>query len=301
MTVPNQLSLSFWRILAYTTLITIWWLYLWFGGNRVMRTRRWQTWWQLGGYGALWALGLLGMRQERLLDIFSHIADVWTYPPVHSQSTLLYFELEVAWYLSSLVCLLINRELKDFWAMLFHHLITPAEVFYSYDCGYAAIGLVIMFLHDTSDVCLHLAKTFHNERLRRLTDATFILFALVFFITRLVLLPMCPYAYFTHGGDHHSQCGDALASMCSLLVGLHVYWFYLIVAMIVRFAQAGEVEGDVREAEVGEKREKRVEADESEQAAAGATAGDGTHAGAEQQQQPQVRRRAKRAVGSKIS
>ena len=261
MTVPNQLSLSFWRILLYTSVITVWWLYLWFGGQRVMRTRRWQTWWQLGGYGTLWLLGLWGMKQEQLLDIFTHIADVWHYPPVHSASTLLYFEMEVAWYLSSLLCLLINRDLKDFWAMLLHHLITPAEVFYSYDCGYAAIGLVIMFLHDTSDVFLHLAKTCHNAGWRRLTDLMFVAFALVFFLTRLVLLPMCPYAYFTHPGSHHSQCGDALASMCSLLVGLHVYWFYLIVAMIVRFASVGEVEGDVREEEVGEKHKQPAHSD----------------------------------------
>jgi len=294
MTVANQLSLSFWRILGYTAVITVWWLYLWYGGNRVMRTRRWQTWWQLGGYGTLWVLGLLGMRQEKLLDIFSHIADVWNYPPVHSPSTVLYFEMEVAWYISSLICLLINRDLKDFWAMLLHHLITPAEVFYSYDCGYAAIGLVIMFLHDTSDVCLHLAKTFHNERLRRLTDMMFVVFALVFFITRLVLLPMCPYAYFTHPGDHHSQCGDALASMCSLLVGLHVYWFYLIIAMIVRFASVGEVEGDVREAEVVEKYVQPTE--HSQQADTAAAVSDSTRAAGGQQQ---VRSRGKKVAAGK--
>ena len=298
MTVPNQVDLSFWRILGYTTVITVWWLYLWFCGNRVMRTRRWQTWWQLGGYGTLLMLGLWGMKQEKLLDIFSHIADVWHYPPVHDPWTVLYFEMEVAWYVSSLICLLINRDLRDFWAMLLHHLITPAEVFYSYDCGYAAIGLVIMFLHDTSDVCLHLAKTFHNERLRRLTDLTFVLFALIFFITRLVLLPMCPYAYFTHPGNHHSQCGDALASMCSLLVGLHVYWFYLIIAMIVRFASVGEVEGDVREEEVQQVYTQQQQPEHSKQGDAAAR--DATRPGsAQQQQQQQVRSRGKKTTGTK--
>ena len=217
---------------------------------------------------------------------------------MHSPWTVLYFEMEVAWYVSSLICLLINRDLRDFWAMLLHHLITPAEVFYSYDCGYAAIGLVIMFLHDTSDVCLHLAKTFHNERLRRLTDLTFVLFALMFFITRLVLLPMCPYAYFTHPGDHHSTCGDALASMCSLLVGLHVYWFYLIIAMIVRFASVGEVEGDVREGEVQEKYTQPGESAEPADVAAAVTDAVRPKAG---QQQQQVRSRGKKAVDKETS
>ena len=109
-----------------------------------------------------------------------------------------------------------------------------------------------MFLHDTSDVCLHVAKTFHNASLRRSADLSFLLFAVVFFITRIVLLPMCPHAYFTGLGDHHSTCGHALAGTCSILVLLHCYWFYIIVSMIIRFAKKGEVEGDVREEEVQE-------------------------------------------------
>ena len=108
-----------------------------------------------------------------------------------------------------------------------------------------------MFLHDTSDLILHIAKTFHNAAFKRLTDLSFIAFAVIFFITRIVLLPMCPYAYFTGLGDHHSTCGHMLASTCSILVLLHCYWFYLIVSMIIRFAQKGEVEGDIREGEAG--------------------------------------------------
>ena len=131
--VVGQADLSLLRISAYAAAITSCWLYLWFGGTRPMRTRRWQTWWQLGNYSLLWLLGWWGMRQERLLDIFSHIGDVWHYPPVQSQWTVLYFEMEIAWYASSLVCLLVHRDLSDFWAMLFHHLITPAEIFFSYD------------------------------------------------------------------------------------------------------------------------------------------------------------------------
>ena len=304
--VPGQVSLSLLRICVYAALMTAWWLYLWFGGRRRMRTRKWQTWWQLGAYSVLWLLGWWGMRQERLLDIFAHISDVWHYPPVHSAWTVLYFEMEIAWYASQLVCLLIHRELRDFYAMLFHHTITPAEIFFSYDvlshsahplhpllppsprpsfplmltpllhlllsfplfqCGYAAIGLVIMFLHDTSDLFLHIAKTFHNAKLRRLTDLCFVGFAVVFFLTRIVLLPMCPYAYFTGLGDHHSTCGHALAGTCSLLVLLHCYWFYLIVSMIVRFARKGEVEGDIREEEEDEEEEEEREASGRQQVA----------------------------------
>ena len=253
-----QAELSLLRVLLYASAQTAVWLYLWYGGSQVMRTRRWQTWWQLGGYSALWLLGWWGMRQERLLDIFTHISDVWHFPPVHSAWTVLYFELEIGWYCSQLLCLLVNRDSRDFYAMLAHHLVTPVEIFFSYDCRYAAIGLVIMFLHDTSDVFLHLAKSLHNARLQRTTDLTFALFAAVFFVTRLCLLPLCPWAYFTGLGEHQSVCGHVLAGTCSLLVYLHCYWFFLIVNMILRFLKVGEVEGDIREKEAQE-RERRLE------------------------------------------
>jgi hypothetical protein len=131
-------DLSLYRICVYSAAITSCWLYLWFGGSRPMRTRRWQTWWELGNYTLLWLLGWWGMQQENLLDIFAHIGDVWHYPPVHSHYTVLYFEMEIAWYLSSLIRLLIQRDLSDFYAMLFHHLITPVEIFFSYDVSTAA-------------------------------------------------------------------------------------------------------------------------------------------------------------------
>lgn len=149
-------------------------------------------------------------------------------------------------FLFSLVNTLINRDSKDFGVMLFHHLITPAEIWFSYQCNYAAIGLVIMYLHDSSDVFLHLAKAFHNEAFKKCTDITFVLFAFIFFVTRLLLLPMCPYAYFFQQ-SHQDTCGHILATTCSVLVCLHMYWFSLIVKMILRFAEEGEHEGDIRE------------------------------------------------------
>jgi len=243
----KQPDLSLFNIAVYTILQTLIWLYLWYNPRQQMRTRRWQTWWQLMGYGGLWSIGCYAMYHEALLDIFGHITDVWHWPAMASAASRAYFEMEIAWYISQLFTLAIDRSLKDYYVMLFHHVITPVEIFYSYDCGYAAIGMTIMFLHDTSDVCLHVAKTLHNAELKLLTDAAFVTFAALFALTRLVLLPMCPYAYFTGDAEHQSFCGHMLAGTCSVLVVLHCYWFYLIVRMIRRFARAGKVEGDIRE------------------------------------------------------
>lgn len=83
-------------------------------------------------------------------------------------------------------------------------------------------------------------------------DTTFGIFAFVFFVTRLVLLPMCPYAYFFHNDAPHTTCGTILSSVCFVLVALHAYWFYLIVLMIIKFAKNGNVDGDIRDDELEE-------------------------------------------------
>lgn len=219
-----------------------------------MQRKQPQTLWQIAGYSTLLLLGIVGLYNESLLDIMTHIQDIWQYPLIYRRVTRLYFELEITWYVHSLCCTLINRQAKDFCVMLFHHTITPFECYYAYTCGYGAIGLYIMFLHDAGDVPLHVAKAFHNLNWTRLTDATFFAFTLVFCVTRLILLPMCPWAYFfKNTPKHQSLCGDALAYTCVILCFLHLYWFYLILVLIRRFASKGNIEGDIREKDIEDK------------------------------------------------
>eukprot|EP01113_Clastostelium_recurvatum_P010356 TRINITY_DN1512_c0_g1_i1.p1 TRINITY_DN1512_c0_g1~~TRINITY_DN1512_c0_g1_i1.p1 ORF type:complete len:298 (+),score=48.21 TRINITY_DN1512_c0_g1_i1:198-1091(+) len=244
------LPLSPYRIGTSVVLQTLVWAYLWFGPGKFMQTRHWQCWWQLGGYTILWIMGLRSMLAEDLMDIHSRIQDIWTISPHITVISRAYFETEIAWYGSQLLTLIVQRDLKDYYAMLLHHLITPVEIYFSYHCGVGPTGLFIMFLHDTSDICLHVAKSLHIASYKRLTDIAFVFFAVVFFITRLVILPQLPYSYFFAPGNHRTSCRAALAYTCFVLVLLHAYWFYLIIRMIKRFASSGKVEGDIREPEV---------------------------------------------------
>jgi hypothetical protein len=57
---------------------------------------------------------------------------------------------------------------------------------------------------------------------------------------------MAPYSYFSNTFKR-DFCGDAISYTCFILVLLHIYWFHLIVLMVVKFATAGNVKGDIRE------------------------------------------------------
>jgi len=240
----NEFALSVPVVFGAAAVLTMIWVGLWVRGP--MKDRRVQTWWQLGGYIILFAFGSWRMYAEGLGDYFLHPKNLYDIRDLPSRWTKLFFEIEVAWYVSSLICTLVNREAKDFRAMLFHHLITPVEIYFSYHCPYHGTGLGVMVLHDTSDVFLHAAKAFHHEGLGKITDITFTVFAVVFFVTRLVILPQLPWAFWAYSG-RTDFCGETMAATLVVLVLLHSYWFSLIVQMIMKFVKDGSVEGDIRD------------------------------------------------------
>jgi hypothetical protein len=236
------------------------WMILWFTGSKPMRRKDFSTWWQLFGYSILCTLGVLSVYGEQLFDIFSHIEDVWHYPPSHLRISVLYYEVEIAWYIHSLVAQLINHKTKDFYAMAFHHILTPIECYFAFSCGYQAVGLVIMLLHDAADIWLQLAKSFNYAKKEALCTAAFAGFTVSFLVTRLILFPMCPYAYFykNNNPELKTTCGDLLSYACVVLFFLHCYWFYFLVQALIRFALHGKVD-DTRDAQEIQEADKELE------------------------------------------
>lgn len=113
------------------------------------------------------------------------------------------------------------------------------------------IGLVVFALHDPADVFLQSAKLLRYFGFKKACDATFILFVVVWVVTRCVLFPITAHAVWT-GVFTQMAAGvmtattflQTLALYC--LIGLHMYWTYLIMRMAYRFVVVKEVEKDIR-------------------------------------------------------
>ena len=94
--------------------------------------------------------------------------------------------------------------------MLVHHITTLALLSFGYTINMLSVSVLIALVHDVSDVplevqavipcmcvCVHpvapllpqLAKLFHYASCERLANCTFVMFTIVFVVTRLVLLP----------------------------------------------------------------------------------------------------------------
>ncbi|KAL0482816.1 hypothetical protein AKO1_014202 [Acrasis kona] len=181
-----------------------------------------------------------------------------------------YYLVACGFYMQALYGLLfIDERMKDFWEMTIHHIITIILISFSIVSSYHRAGSIIIFLHDVVDVFLYSAKAFHEIGRSNIANTLFGMFAVSFFVLRLILLPMFVLnAYFllddpvmitsfppskflfkyvtdayypieisSYGVCAFRWCLSTLWLVLiglALLVCLHVYWFSIIFKMVMK-------------------------------------------------------------------
>ncbi|KAF7686284.1 hypothetical protein HF521_015646 [Silurus meridionalis] len=106
-----------------------------------------------------------------------------------------------------------------------------------------------MLVHDAADYLLESAKMFNYAGWRKTCNYIFILFAAVFFITRLVILPFwimhCTWVYpvtlYAPFFGYYFFNGLLLVLQC-----LHIFWFLLILRMAIKFLPGNHIVEDER-------------------------------------------------------
>ncbi|XP_029466661.1 ceramide synthase 4 isoform X2 [Rhinatrema bivittatum] len=99
------------------------------------------------------------------------------------------------------------------------------------------------------DVKRKLAKMFNYTKWKRVCDVLFIFFALIFIITRLILLPSrVIYSTYYYSMEIFQPFFGYyfFNALLMILQLLHVFWAYLILRMVYRFTFVGTIEKDVR-------------------------------------------------------
>lgn len=176
-----------------------------------------------------------------------------------------YYLLELSFYVSLLLRVSVDVKRKDFKEQVIHHIATIFLIGFSYCGNYVRIGTVVMLVHDSSDFLLESAKMLHYAVWTRTCDSLFVVFALVFLVTRLVVFP-CRVI--------HSTVVQSLEffqpfpgyyffnALLLVLQALHIFWAYLILRMVYKFAFLGKVERDERSDEDSEVDEEEEEPEE---------------------------------------
>jgi len=179
----------------------------------------------------------------------------WPLQPFKPQYKL-YYLMELTFYFHCIIALTFEKRRKDFYLNVIHHLSTFMLVGMSYWVRYFRVGLLILIVHNISDVFLYLSKSMHyisyvQPKYRNITTHMFTCFGVSFFLSRLVLLPVLVYSAHV---ESYSVLGPTMPVwmetniFLKVLLVLHAYWFYLIIRMARKMnaASDGEFVSDVR-------------------------------------------------------
>jgi ceramide synthetase len=198
----------------------------------------------------LWGMAILNYEDWPLETKY-----FWINYPFHPFSVFfrIYYIFEVSFYIhQAIILFFFDYKRKDYYELVTHHLVTIALIGISFILRHFRIGLVILLIHDASDIFLYLAKIFHYLQRVKHTDLTFGTFAFVFLITRLFLFPYVVYSIFWEPQIYHDNIDRFWPqiifwkSALSTLQILHVIWFIMISRMIILAFRKGQVQGDIR-------------------------------------------------------
>jgi len=151
----------------------------------------------------------------------------------------------------------------DFLEMAIHHILTNALVFGSSYFRFFRIGSMCLLVHDVSDVPVDLSKLANFLKWRKSTICCFFVMVVVWFITRLLILPFVIY----RSGIYESNILMFVENMdpeiyyvyypffsglMGMIILLHLAWFKMFVNMFIILVIKGETH-DLSEHKKGEK------------------------------------------------
>ncbi|OPJ69913.1 ceramide synthase 5 [Patagioenas fasciata monilis] len=160
-----------------------------------------------------------------------------------------YYILELAFYWSLMFSQFTDIKRKDFLIMFVHHLATIGLITFSYMNNMVRVGTLVLCLHDASDFLLEAAKLANYAKYQRLCDAFFMLFGVVFIVTRLGIYPF--WILNTTLFESWELIGPypswwLFNGLLVTLQVLHVFWSYLIVRTAYKALVRGKVSKDDR-------------------------------------------------------
>lgn len=172
----------------------------------------------------------------------------------------------MSYYIAGLILhTFLDEKLTDFWVMLTHHVVTICLIGFSYSTNLHRIGMLVLMVHDVSDIFLDFGKCFHFIKWESFATVTFVGLISSWAYYRLWLYPTrCLYssaveAYdimFVQEGHEPFAMYFALVGWLCILQVLHVYWFYLILRVAHKHLTEGEL-SDVRMKEKGDKKKQK--------------------------------------------
>jgi hypothetical protein len=131
--------------------------------------------------------------------------------------------------------------------MVIHHIVTVLLVTGSFLTGHFRVGAVFMLTFDPADVPLHVAKQCKYLGWQTLADVNFVVFMVVFFVTRVIFYPYLVWSAHFETVEYFVQEWKIWIcfGFADILLLLNFYWFWLILRVLFKLISGSGVE-DVR-------------------------------------------------------
>ncbi|GIL87382.1 hypothetical protein Vretimale_1689 [Volvox reticuliferus] len=181
------------------------------------------------------------------------------FPPCNlpvSRGVLLFYCAEAGFYLQAIHFLAVHEERrKDWFESMIHHVVTSGLLFYSYAVNFTRVGVVVILIHDVSDIFLEMAKLCRYADRNDIGLPTFIVFFVSWIVCRVVIFPAFvirstlfePVVLVAvYLGIEPRPHWEIFNSLLLVLFVLHIYWTVLIFQVIKRQFTHGQMT-DVRE------------------------------------------------------
>lgn len=118
--------------------------------------------------------------------------EFWENYPEHEMTTDVYFyyAMETGSYLSFLLFPFLEIKRKDFALIYLHHLIAFGLLYAGYMLNLNRFGMSTILLLDSASIWVELCRLAMYLSLERMKNVCFIILAVVWFVTRLVIFPL---------------------------------------------------------------------------------------------------------------
>eukprot|EP01125_Pyxidicula_operculata_P010655 TRINITY_DN3507_c0_g1_i1.p1 TRINITY_DN3507_c0_g1~~TRINITY_DN3507_c0_g1_i1.p1 ORF type:complete len:315 (+),score=41.89 TRINITY_DN3507_c0_g1_i1:33-977(+) len=214
--------------------------------------------WRFVNYFALWCLDVYVLSGESwFMDVTSYWA-VW--PEAMPVNVRALYLLQLSHYTYSIICIFWEPKQSDFLQMIIHHVTALLLIGASYAVGFYRVGLTVLIITDTADPLLELGKIVLYSGYTKVADLIFIVFAVVFITTRIVIYPylvLYPCWFYSVTEKLGLIPGwHFFYALLLVLYALFIMWTWLILQMAVKLQKGEGLGDDIRNEQVKQQQQK---------------------------------------------
>lgn len=222
--------------------------------------------WQLVIHVSMTIFELYVLRDEKWWQdqttLWNQGTDTGVFPTQKFSTKLLYITQMAIWIYTAFSCKFLEEIRKDYLVMMTHHVVTIALVTWSYAIGFLPVGVIVLLLHDMTDVPLDMLKMSNYLKMEGVpglftTEILFVTTIALWFYYRIYQYPMkllyttiwdsreatMPIADahdFTQLFPHPGPQSWLLFNMLlTTLYCLHIYWGILLVRILIGVVTKG--------------------------------------------------------------